>query len=299
MKKDIQILLNQYRTLQEKIIKESRQGEVEGVFLEDGILYSLFVRLRLGEFRDIILGYKDQKRYFRKDSVLKPPAGEGTRSPFYLLYQNSLMIIYPSGASPFNRIFFNLKGHGVGNIEDHNLTIQADYYIDVDSDMSDDSRLKVDLNSKNLVKVDDTPMDFRCETPIGERIRMGYDALVRKKGYDHTYLLRKDQKNRKVEDFFPNVCSILNYDLKKMRMDFTYAATLMDRSRTLRMDVYTSFPGMYVYTANGFSGKDIGKGGCIYPKRAGVMLAPCEIPNFYDTDRDTCHTVIYQFKSYF
>ena len=70
------------------------------------------------------------------------------------------------------------------------------------------------------------------------------------------------------------------------------AAILLDRKRTLQMNVYTSYPALWLDTANVTSGRDIGKGGCIYPKRGGVALMPCDRP---DEKREGGGTVVYQF----
>jgi aldose 1-epimerase len=44
-----------------------------------------------------------------------------------------------------------------------------------------------------LAPVAGTPLDFRRPTAIGERIRVGFDQLVKGRGYDHNWMLdRKD-----------------------------------------------------------------------------------------------------------
>ena len=106
-------------------------------------------------------------------------------------------------------------------------------------------------------------MDFRDETPIGERIRMGYEPLVQMGGYDHIFLLDHDQQGQ----YGSTISSSQN---------LKHAAVLMDRMRTLQMDVDTSFPALYIYTGNHMTGRDIGKGGCIYPHRGGIALMPCD-----------------------
>ena len=221
------------------------------------LLHSLTVTLRLGESRDVVLGLKDKTKYVRRrDGEFAPPKNV---CPSFFVRDGALIVDYPAGEEPETGILFNLKGHGVGNIEDHNLTVFADCFLD---------------NGKPC-DVSDTPLDFREETPIGERIRVGYAPLVEKKGYDHIFILR------------PQASPV-------------HAATLMDRMRTLQMDVYTSFPALRLYTGNRMSGKDIGKGGCIYPKRGGVALMPCRLhkePSDEDGQAKKCGRVEYRFKS--
>lgn len=209
------------------------------------ILHSLTVILRLGEIRDVVLGLADIGKYFRRrDTEFAPPKNT---SPTFAVRGDSLIVEYPNGEAPDNYIFFNLKGHGVGNIEDHNLTVFADRFVD----------------EGRVVDVTDTPLDFRRETPIGERIRVGFETLVRQKGYDHIYIL--NGLTERISEIGEE-------------MPLAHAATLLERMRRLQMDVYTSFPALHLYTGNRLNGRDIGKGGCIYPHRGGVALMPCSLP---------------------
>ena len=261
----------------------------EGEVIEDRILYSLIVSLRLGEARDVVLGLGNVTRYGRKDSAFLPVAGA---PPRYQFYKNTLRIDYPAGSPSDNRIFFNLKGHGVGNVEDHDLAVYAGRFLwpeDASGAPGAESSREQGSEGKRwipedageapwavtsreqgsgeerripeglqAVSVEGTPLDFRQITPIDVRIRVGYEPLVRRHGYDHLYLLDDGEEGAG-------------------EAALCHAATLRDHARTLRMEVYTSFPALYVYTGNRFSGKDIGKGGCIYPVRGGIMLAPVEV----------------------
>ncbi len=231
---------------------------------KDGRLLELSVCLSLGDARDVVLGPLDLERAKREDSGFRWP--EGVR-PDYEVYDNVLRIDYPKGTPADNRLFFNLKGHGVGNIEDHYLFVQADYFIERQSPLEGIQKRKGRRKWPSAVQdadgdfsekpVEGTPLDFREETPIEELIRAPYEPLVRRRGYDHIYKLKK-----KGED--DGALSL--------------AATLTDYAHTLKMEVYTNLSMLWVYSANGFSGKEIGKGGCIYPPRGGVLLSPIEAP---------------------
>ena len=231
------------------------------------ILHSLTVALRLGESRDVVLGLADRKKYFRRrDKEFAPP--KNAYPSFSVEGGDTLVVEYPTGREPDNLIFFNLKGHGVGDIEDHNLTIYADRFVD-EMQFSAEKKKRADgigdIRGWDAADVSGTPLDFRGETPIGERMRVGFAPLTRKKGYDHIFVLRQPDER--------------GFDQgNAAELPLTHAATLMDRMRTLQMDVYTSFPCLHLYTGNRMSGRDIGKGGCIYPKRGGVALMPCDLP---------------------
>ena len=222
--------------------------------LDERTVVSCTVSLKLGDSRDVVQAWRDIKKY--RNGGAQKPEGE---QPRYRLENGALVVDYPRGGSADSPIFFNLKGHGVGNIEDHNLTICAGSFWD----------------QNQLCPVSGTPMDFRTEMPIGERIRMGYVPLTAKKGYDHCFLLRQERDvGEAVYEGLP------------------LAAVLLDRKRTLQMNVYTSYPALWLDTANVTSGRDIGKGGCIYPKRGGIALMPCDRP---DEKREGGGTVVYQF----
>ena len=279
-------------------------------------LHALTVTMKLGDYRDVLLALKDAGNVRRKGSAFLQPEG---LQPIYRVEGDCLIIDYPVGSPTENRLYFNLKGQGVGNIEDHCLTVNADWFWDGD----------------RMLQVAGTPMDFREETPVGERIRMGFEPLVQKKGYDHVWLLRDEtvdpgsvvkqpaegaetvmdsrlvngrdsaigsrlangrdstidsrladgrdssigSRTANGRDSTVDVPGSDGADTAaEVKQGLHYAATLMDRMRTLKMHVYTSCPAIHIYTGNRFSGKEIGKGGCIYPARAGIMLAPCEWP---------------------
>ena len=218
-----------------------------------GILHSCTVTLRLGEYRDVLLGLKDEKNYGRRGSDF---FSDGSCVSEYITSQSKLAVVYPKGRKITEGLFFNLKGCGVGNIEDHNLTINSNLF-----------RIK-----DKLFDVSDTPMDFRTETPIGERIRVGYEPLVGRHGYDHEYKLWDD-----VTEAMKDTSSVITESGEGTMIHedkLIHAATLLDRSRTLEMSVYTNTQFIYLYTGNNMSGKDIGKGGCIIPNRGGVVLRP-------------------------
>lgn len=239
------------------IISDYRKVRTD--YTSDGILHSCIVTLRLGEYRDVVLGLKDEAHYRRQGSDFCIDADS---IPEYITAEDMLAVVYPKGSVISNNIYFNLKGCGVGNIEDHNLTINSGRF----------------FYEGDIIDVTDTPLDFRKETPIAERIRVGYAPLVAMQGYDHVFLL--DGYTREKAAGYEDVFSDREDGSRGIVTDrLSPAAVLLDRERTLEMTVYTNLPGIRLYTANRMSGRDIGKGGCIYPKRGGVALMPCMMDN--------------------
>jgi aldose 1-epimerase len=70
--------------------------------------------------------------------------------------------------------------------------------------------------------------------------------------------------------------------LNKTGQDLSFAARLYDPSSGRVMEVYTTEPGMQVYTGNFTTGKDkidVGKGGKIYNLRSSVSLETQHFPD--------------------
>lgn len=145
-----------------------------------------------------------------------------------------------------NHSYFNLDGDA-DNSAGHLLMVDADYYTPIDSTF---------MTTGEIAPVDDTPMDFRTLTPIGARIdNFGFEQLKNGKGYDHNWVLNtKGDITRK-------------------------CATLKSPNTGIVMDVYTTEPGIQVYTGNSFDGSVVGKKGIAYKHRVSVCLETQKYPD--------------------
>ena len=155
----------------------------------------------------------------------------------------------PTVLNPSHHSFFNISGDMNSTVEDQVLYVDADVFTPYDS---------IRCVTGELRPVDNTPMDFRKPTVIGLRIDEDDEQLKLTGGYDHTWML-----NAKGDDT-------------------RLAARVTDAKSGRTLEVYTSEPGLQVYTANGLKGKQVGKKGIAYPRRAAICLEtmhPQDAPN--------------------
>ena len=138
-----------------------------------------------------------------------------------------------------NHSYFNLNGHNSGSVLDHILTLHAQYYTPSDA---------AAIPTGEIVPVENTPMDFRTPTKLGERIDAPFQQLQWAKGYDHNY--------------------VVEGSVGVLRP----AARLVSPESGIVLEVETTSPGVHLYTGNYLDGRPSGKGGVCYQPRDGVCL---------------------------
>jgi aldose 1-epimerase len=79
-----------------------------------------------------------------------------------------------------NQTYFNLSGRSDTTILDDELTISADRFTPVNSEL---------VPTGTLSPVEGTPFDFRSRAVIGARIGTGHEQLEIADGYDHNFVL--------------------------------------------------------------------------------------------------------------
>ncbi len=141
--------------------------------------------------------------------------------------------------------YFNLRGAGLGTITNHQLRLDANRYTPIDA---------TSIPFGDLAPVAGTPFDYRSFHAIGERIGADNVQLKNGQGYDHNF--------------------VLNGKAGQLRR----AATVYEATSGREMRVYTTEPGIQLYTGNFLNGMT-GKYGRLYPRRSGFCL---EAQNFPD-----------------
>lgn len=81
-----------------------------------------------------------------------------------------------------NHSYFNLNDNHSEDILDHELMIDANEYIKLD-----ESNIPIGISN-----VENTPFDFRSSKMIGEDMDLEYDELINSEGFDHPFILTKN-----------------------------------------------------------------------------------------------------------
>ena len=190
--------------------------------------------------------------YHSKDGEEGYPGNLNIRVKYTITEDNELKIEYYAISDKdtivnlTNHSYFNLSGQGLGDILKHKLMINSDKFTIND---------KYSIPTGEIAEVNNTPMDFRKLTYIGENILSDYEQIVFGSGFDHNW--------------------IINNSGKKLSM----AAEVYDEKSGRVMEVYTTKPGIQFYSGNFLNGLEPGKGGTTYTKRSGFCLETQYFPN--------------------
>ncbi|MBN2634823.1 MAG: galactose mutarotase [Prolixibacteraceae bacterium] len=181
------------------------------------------------------------------------PGNKMVRVTYTLTNDNELKIDYhlttdkPCHFNLTNHSYFNLRGEGNGDILNHVLTLNASQSTPVaDAGM---------IPTGEIADIRGTALDFTTPHAIGERIEDDNEMLKYGAGYDFNYVINKEEG------------------------ELAFAAGVFEPESGRYMEVFTTEPGVQLYTGNHLKGTEIGKSGVAYTKRTGFCLETQHFPD--------------------
>lgn len=169
---------------------------------------------------------------------------------YTLTDDNEIIITYRAQANKdtilnlTNHTYFNLNGEGKESILNHKLKINSPSYLPINNNM-------IPLGAKEFVH--NTAFDFRKYKAIGKDIGSSDEQLKIANGYDHTYI-------------------------NTLNISSAIAEVFSSKSGIL-MEVFTSEPGVQLYTGNFLESKENGKSGTPYDQYSGFCLETQHYPD--------------------
>lgn len=145
-----------------------------------------------------------------------------------------------------NHAYFNLGGYDRGSIENQQIQIFADAYTEADEES---------LPNGKILPVDDTPMDLRKLTTIGQHIDDDFDQLRYAGGFDHNWVL---------QDNTPALHP---------------AAFACDKGTGITLQTETTLPGIQFYSGNYLNSTVPGKNQSTIVRRGAFCLETQYFPN--------------------
>ena len=183
------------------------------------------------------------------------PGNKTVKVTYTLTKDNGLKIDYEATTDKAcyfnltNHVYFNLKGEGTGDILNHVLVVDANT-----STVVGDSTL---IPTGEIADIRGTAMDFTTPHTVGERINDPMPQLKMGGGYDHNYILNKDQNGH----------------------EMTFCASLYEPQSGRFLECFTTEPAVQLYSGNFLKGNIIGKRGNPYNYRNGICLETQHYPD--------------------
>jgi len=190
--------------------------------------------------------------YLSKDMEEGFPGNLKVFVTYTLNSDNSLDVLYEATTDKTTVVnltqhsYFNLSGDFSQTILDHDVKINADTFLPVDSGLIPNGELR---------PVDDTPFDFRVSKLVAKEIDAPYEQNKLGGGYDHCWVLNDQEAN------YRSVAKVYH----------------SDSGRTL--EVFTDQPGMQFYTGNFIDGTLPRPEGGTYARRSGLCLETQHFPD--------------------
>jgi aldose 1-epimerase len=152
----------------------------------------------------------------------------------------------PTVVNLTSHAYWNLAA--AGEVLDHTLLVDADAFTPVDERTVPTGEIRA---------VDGTPFDFRVAARLGERVAQTSDPQIALAGgLDHNFVLRGNRAR-----------------------PLARAARLTDPASGRVLEIFTTEPGLQLYSGNRLGSGLAGKSGQPYPKWGGVALETQHFPD--------------------
>lgn len=191
--------------------------------------------------------------YFSEDGEMGYPGNLKVIARYEWSEENELRLTFtavtdaPTVINLTNHAYFNLDGHASGSVLDHKLKLNSSLFLPTDDSL---------IPGEEAEPVAGTPMDFLKAKKLGRDIKADFPALNYGKGYDACWIIDGYEEGQLQE-----------------------AAELVAAKSGRTLKVYTTQPGIQVYTGNWLAGCPEGKDGAIYEDYSGVALECQHFPD--------------------
>jgi aldose 1-epimerase len=150
----------------------------------------------------------------------------------------------PTVVNLVNHSYYNLSGHDSGSVDEHELTLFADFYTPVTENS---------IPTGEILSVKGSGLDFTSSTLIGKNRKLMPDG-----GIDHNFVLNRN----------------------KTEGEYAYAAELYSAESGRSMTVLTTQPGVQFYNGFKLSNKPwFARNGYKYESSAGMCLETQHFPD--------------------
>lgn len=266
-----------YQTVEETVAGDAYIGALcgrfanriyKGKFAIDGKEYQLNVNDGINHLHGGIKGYNardwDVKKVnvpgradayelslFSPDGEENYPGNVNIKATYSLTDDNEFIIDLeattdkPTVINMTSHPYFNMRGASSGPIFNHELEVNSHQF----------TPIAEGVPSGEIREVEGTPMDFRKPARIGDSINTPYEQIQMFKGIDHNWIIDKPAD------------------------EMGFCGRLKDPESGRYVEVYSTLPGMQVYTAMHFNSSQIGKDGIPFCSYCAVALEPQDIPD--------------------
>ncbi|MFI0490888.1 aldose epimerase family protein [Flavobacterium sp.] len=191
-------------------------------------------------------------KYLSKDMEEGYPGNLTVFVTYTLKNDNSLDVLYEATTDKKTVLnltqhsYFNLSADFTKPILDHQITIDADKLVPIAATL---------IPTGKLTDVTNTPFDFRKPKTVGKDIEAKDEQLKNGLGYDHCWVLNKQDKGDR------------------------FAASAYEPTSGRLLEVYTDQPGIQFYSGNFLDGTLPMRKGGTYARRTGFCLETQHYPD--------------------